>query len=163
KAWARAAAAATTEAAAGRRAGHAAGRRTRGSTHARRRTRRLGTATKLEPVDLADNGIARHAFTEHSGNLAGAEPFHPKLLEQLDALFSPALQNMLQSAFGERNPSTRRRREVRSVRHTRHRRSFGSATRDIVFPIPGYYTGPRILIKSRAQVSTWKTRIKADV
>ena len=45
---------------------------------------------KLEPVHLADNGIAGHPFAQLACNLACTQPFHPELLQGLDALVRPA-------------------------------------------------------------------------
>ena len=116
-----------------RGAGDAAGGRARrGAAHPRRRARRLGAARELQPVDLADHGVARHAFAEHSGDLAGAQALQPKFLEQLDALFSPAHQSQLLTAFRRCRLLHRAVASVQTARYATHRRSEGSATRDIV-------------------------------
>ena len=47
-----------------------------------------GAARKAEPVHLADHGVAGDA-AESAGDLAGAQPFGPELLQQLDAFVGP--------------------------------------------------------------------------
>ena len=42
-----------------------------------------------EAVNLADHGVTGDAIAKTAGDLAGAQPFRPELLEKLDALICP--------------------------------------------------------------------------
>ena len=49
----------------------------------------LHPARKVQAVNLADHGIAGDAIAKPAGDLAGAQPFRPELLQKLDALICP--------------------------------------------------------------------------
>ena len=46
-------------------------------------------AGKAEPVHLADHRVAGDAMAKPAGDLAGAQPFRPELLEKLHAFVGP--------------------------------------------------------------------------
>ena len=76
------------------------------------------------------------------------ESLHPEFLQQLDALFSPAHTCIAPKPPSRRTPSPRCRDRLQPAENSTHRRSEGSATRDIVSQRAGYYTARRIRDKS---------------
>lgn len=63
----------------------------------------LGTAGKAEPVNLADDRVARHP-AQFRGDLARAEAVGPQFLEHLDTLVSPTHGISCSSPLERRNP-----------------------------------------------------------